>query len=129
MQMPTPVYRNEHDRTETGDKIRERRLALGLSQDQLADRLGSKRNDVSRYENAGHEMGICTFFQYCDALETNPLALCPDRYMTDSLTHLVRLFGQLTGPQREAVLRVAEAMLPTAAGEHENSFDGKPHEW
>ena len=110
--MQMQVYRNDHDQMETGDKIRERRQALGLSQDQLADRLGSKRNDVSRYENAMHEMGICAFFQYCDALETTPLALCPERYMTDRTARLIRLFGELDGSGQDILLQMAERMRP-----------------
>ena len=71
------VEKDERGMEAVGENIRRRRQELGLSQDDLADRLGSKRTVVSQYENAGHEMGICTFLQYAAALESPPAALLP----------------------------------------------------
>jgi transcriptional regulator with XRE-family HTH domain len=42
-----------------GDKLRERRQALGLTQQRLADRLGVSRNTVARWER--EEMAIPGF--------------------------------------------------------------------
>ena len=83
------------------------------------DRVGSSRTDVHRYENAGHKMNICTFFQYCRALETDPGALAPEdlpRAVADGrLERMVRLFSQLEEADRDLLLRTAER-LPKRAG-------------
>ena len=50
--------KNEHDKYEIGEKIREKRTALGLSQDELADLIGSDGNSISRHENGSREMKI-----------------------------------------------------------------------
>ena len=71
------VEKDERGMEAVGENIRRRRQELGLSQDDLADRLGSKRTVVSQYENAKHEMSICTFLQYAAALESPPAALLP----------------------------------------------------
>ena len=71
------VEKDERGMEAVGENIRRRRQELGLSQDDLADRFGSKRTVVSQYENAKHEMSICTFIQYAAALESPPAALLP----------------------------------------------------
>ena len=78
--MQMPIERNINDKYEVGKKIKARREELGLSQDQLADRLGTNRNDVSKYETGKYEMGISALFQYAEALETDPLQLSPQRF-------------------------------------------------
>lgn len=74
------VEREEQDKYEIGDNIRNRREELGMSQDQLADIVGTSRKAVSRYETGEREMGITFFTQYADALETEPMRLLPKRF-------------------------------------------------
>jgi transcriptional regulator with XRE-family HTH domain len=50
-----------------------------MSQDDLADIVGTSRKAVSRYEIGINEMGITTFFQYADALNERPEKLFPAR--------------------------------------------------
>ena len=50
--------KNDNDKYEIGGKIRERRTALGLSQDELADMVGTDGNSISRHENGTREMKI-----------------------------------------------------------------------
>ena len=71
--------KNDNDKYEIGNKIRERRTALGLSQDELADLVGTDGNSVSRHENGTREMKISVFCQYADALCDDPADLLPDR--------------------------------------------------
>ena len=68
------------EKKDVGEKIRLCREAQKLSQDDLANLMGSSRKMVSRHENGEQEMGIVTFFQYCDALNVTPDVLIPDRF-------------------------------------------------
>ena len=58
--------KNDNDKYEIGGKIRERRTALGLSQDELADMVGTDGNSISRHENGTREMKISQFCQLVD---------------------------------------------------------------
>lgn len=71
--------KNENDKYEIGEKIRNRRTALGLSQDDLADITGIAKKTISRHENGDKEMGILTFCQYAQALDADPAILLPKR--------------------------------------------------
>jgi len=66
------VLRNDQDKYEIGENIRLAREAQGMSQDDLADLVGTSRKAVSRYETGTTEMGIVTFFQYAEALNSRP---------------------------------------------------------
>lgn len=72
-------YEKNNEIYEIGQNIRARRKALGLSQDDLADRLGTDRNAISRHENGSREMGIIAFCDYTEALMANPSDLLPER--------------------------------------------------
>lgn len=51
-----------------GKKLREARLAAGMTQQQLADALGCKVKDVSRWENGHVEPGVLTVKKMAQAL-------------------------------------------------------------
>ena len=68
------VLRNDQIKNEIGEKLRIKREKLGMSQDDLADLVGTSRKAVSRYETGTTEMGIVTFFQYAEALNSRPEA-------------------------------------------------------
>ena len=114
--MQTPVLRNESDLIEIGNKIKARRKELKLSQDDLADRLLSTRNEVYRYENGKHEMGICTLIQYAEALETTPQYLMPARFIqqpgNERLLSILRILSTLSDESLGAI----EAMARTLQG-------------
>ena len=60
----------------TGDRIRERRVSLGISQADLAKRMGySSKSAVSRTENAGNNIGQKRVKAFAEALDTSPEAL------------------------------------------------------
>ena len=73
--------KEERDKYEIGEKIRYKRTALGLSQDELADRLGTDGNSVSRHENGTREMKVTVFCQYAQALDADASELLPDRLL------------------------------------------------
>ena len=108
------VLRNGQDPVEVGRKIRERRKALGMSQDDLADRMGSDRNEIYRHENAKRDMSICTLFRYAEALEMTPQALMPERFsparQAEKEEGMARIYGKLSEESREILLRMAERM-------------------
>lgn len=72
-------YEKDKEIYEIGQKIRARRRALNLSQDQLANRMGIDRNIISRHENGSREMLISSFCDYAEELKVNPSELLPDR--------------------------------------------------
>ena len=107
------VSRDANDVYEIGNKIREAREALGMSQDELADVMGTSRKAVSRHEIGQAEMGITTFVQYMDALEAGADQLLPGR-LRKSRTHSERLkeiAGQLNDNDLELLLKMAERMI------------------
>ncbi len=119
------VEKDERGMEAVGKNIRRRRQELGLSQDDLADRLGSKRTVVSQYENAKHEISICTFLQYAAALESPPAALLPadngsfctpadsgDRSSAASRKETASLlFGRLSENDQDLILQMLRRLV------------------
>lgn len=59
-----------------GERIKQCRLDLGLSQAELAKRAGYKgKSDISKMENAGDEIGIARITKIADALSVSPAYL------------------------------------------------------
>ena len=102
--MQMPIKRNENDAYEIGQKIRARREALGLSQDDLADRMGTSRVAVSRHENGSNEMSICTLCLYADAPETTLQQLSPDRFRDPGM--IISLFSALSEASQQHILNL-----------------------
>ena len=101
------------DRVEVGAKIRELREAQELSQDDLACRLGTSRNQVSRHENGENEMGINTYFRYVEALNTDANALTPARLtmkITPQQWRLLVLTQDMREKDMNTVMMVAESL-------------------
>ena len=109
------VERTEQDKYEIGEKIRNQREELGLSQDQLADIVGTSRKAVSRYETGDREMGITFFTQYADALETDPMKLLPNRFQnkekpTEKQKELLEMTAGLCDADLEILIAMAARM-------------------
>lgn len=69
------------DQIEVGKHIREARLKMKLTQEELAELVGIDKNTVYRYETAqGGNMSIDTFFRFATALEKTPNELAPSRF-------------------------------------------------
>jgi transcriptional regulator with XRE-family HTH domain len=58
-----------------GDRVRERRLALGLSQMSLADRIGLHFTFVSSVERGERNLSLQSLLRLADGLQVNPAEL------------------------------------------------------
>jgi len=81
-----------------GENIRKRREALGMSQTELANEVGTDRGTISRYELASKEMGVGKLCNVAVALGCKPGELMPNGEQEQSnnlqINHLVnRLHG------------------------------------
>ncbi len=112
--MQTLILRSGNDPAEIGQRIRTVRESRGLSQDRLADRMGTSRNAVSRHENGENDMSAGTFFQYAEALETSPQALAPDRFrqeeIPEEVASLTRTLSRLSAGSLQTVRVLAEQL-------------------
>ncbi len=54
----------------TGERIRELRLGLGLSQQALATKIGVAQNTLAQYENGASKTSIDVLYNLAVALET-----------------------------------------------------------
>jgi len=61
-----------------GATIRARRMALGLSQDTLARRIGVSFQQIQKYEMGANRVSASRLWDIARALETHPGALFPD---------------------------------------------------
>lgn len=118
------------------DRIRNRRLELGLSVDDLAARLGKNRATVYRYEsNYIKTYSADVMEALATALETtpayfygyddhNPPDNLPDSLTTKEARILASGIDKLPKEQREQALAVVKAMFSQYSG----IFDGGEHE-
>jgi transcriptional regulator with XRE-family HTH domain len=56
--------------------LRRRRLAVGISQEELGERTDLHRTEISLLERAGREPRFATLLKLCGALGTTPNELC-----------------------------------------------------
>ena len=56
--------------------LRKRRLAVGISQEELGARTDLNRTEISLLERAGREPRFATLLKLCGALSTTPNELC-----------------------------------------------------
>jgi transcriptional regulator with XRE-family HTH domain len=56
--------------------LRRRRLAVGISQEELGERTDLHRTEISLLERAGREPRFATLLKLCGALGTTPNDLC-----------------------------------------------------
>ena len=103
------------DFIEVGEKIREYRRALGLSQSQLGDRTNLSNNTVSRIESAQVMLSAENLFLIAEALGVTPNDISPSRLQRmnkkPSLSPLDEKYCKLTPEKQRLVMSSISAMV------------------
>jgi len=68
-----------------GQTVRQRRLAIGLSQEDMADRVGVHRTYYSSLERGAYNFTVTVLFRLAVGLECEPSDLLPPRAMLANL--------------------------------------------
>ena len=68
--MPTRNWDKNHDKLRK--KLREIRERAGLTQDELAARLGESQSYISKYERGERRLGFIDVLIICEACRTEP---------------------------------------------------------
>ena len=71
--MPKSIYDDEYRRLI--DALRQARANSGLTQQQVADRLGRPQSFVAKIEGFEHRLDIVEFIHLCRAIGAEPAAL------------------------------------------------------
>lgn len=99
-----------------GDNIREFRVNTGLSQQQLADRIGTTRSAVSQYESGKITPRMGTIQAIADALHVRKTDIIgePPTYAYVSIpieeAELVDIYRALDARDKERLLEIARVM-------------------
>jgi repressor LexA len=95
------------------DSIRARRLALGLSQQELADRVGYRsKSSINKIELGERGLRPDQLDAFARALSTTPAALMGyDEPVSPPEAELLQLARRLTPENRRALLAQLEALL------------------
>ena len=67
---PTPLTASEVDRL-VGDRIRRRRILMGLTQDQLGESLWISDQQIQKYETGANRVSASRLWDIADALDVN----------------------------------------------------------
>lgn len=100
------------------ENIRQRRKALKMSQDELADAIGSNRVTISRYETGAYYPSVEALRKLASALNTTTTELFGDKkppyVMPKSVEARIVSSGmdKLPKEQREMILNMVCAMFP-----------------
>ena len=104
------------DLVETGERIRERRVLLGISQETLAEAVGVTRNSISRYENGQTEMKLDVLYKICDFLKITPSDISPSRFrkvneVDEEINEIAVMYKQLDKENRHIAFKTIKTML------------------
>lgn len=94
---------------EVADRIKETRIAAGVTQAELGRRLGISYSGVSKIERGTYNVGLETIKKIAKALNVTPDYLIFGS--EDPRAEINRLFDQLTSDQQESVLAFLRTML------------------
>ena len=104
-----------------GDRLRERRKELGLSQGELAKALGVSLSAVSNYETGQNAMREEILLRLFQVLDVDPNYLYQDAFTTQGFVcsteerSLVNKYRALRSPARQAVHAMADALTGVQA--------------
>lgn len=98
-----------YDHKQVGDRIRRRRNELGLTQDELAERIGRVPKYCADIERGYCGMSIETLLLFCEALKLSPSTLLlgsavPTGEENDLTTQIMAGLSECTEEQRQSIL-------------------------
>lgn len=70
-------YQARTFRTVVGQRLRERRLALGMTQEEVAWDAGIAQGSISHYEQGRNEVPLAVLISLCEALQIAPVEIVP----------------------------------------------------
>ena len=95
---------------EIADRIRETRIQRGLTQEQLAVKLGyTSRSSITKIEKNTYEIGLETAKSIAKALDVSPEYLIFGE--TTAENEITTLFNRLNPDQQESVLKLLRTMV------------------
>ena len=102
-----------------GERIKERRKAIGMSQDQLSEVTGANRVTISQYENGKYLPSVTALKRIAEALGTTPAALTGEYEgtelpVTQEAREVSGAMDRLSKEQRLQALEVMKVMFPKA---------------
>ncbi len=121
-----------------GKRIRYRRQLLGMTQQQLADKVGIKFQQIQKYEtgmnrvsasrlwDVGDAMGVevSFFFEGLDEDQTGAILSLPDPMSSKEAIDLVRAYYGISEPKRRRLLELARVLadIPDAKEDLPQTF-------
>ena len=87
----------------TGEKIKQARKRAGITQQQLADRLGISYVVISQYENNKRNPKVDTIYKIASALEIDVSALLSDQYLNDYYESLIKKYASSDSDKNTAI--------------------------
>ena len=99
------------DLVRLGENIRNRREALGMSQTELANKIGSERARISGYENGDREMGICKLLAIVNALNCTADEICGQQKAENDLVEVMERLQGLPSGERAKFIGFMKDML------------------
>jgi len=108
-----------------GERIKNLRISAGLTQEELAQRIGVKKQNISRYENGRVEPNIRTAKKIADALGVTieemavGVSVLPPLTLTPDETQLVTDYRSLTRPGQEYIRQTMAMAKQSYSGKND----------
>lgn len=113
---------------EIGRRLRQARIAKGLTQKEMATSIGLSHQAIQKYENGETRLSLSTLAQLRQHIGIEPADLLPairvdGTAVADPLANmgqsiiglrLANLFGRMRPDQQQSLLNVAKAIVPDA---------------
>lgn len=100
-----------------GNRIKELRLDRGLSQQQLADRIGTTKATISKWEKGQRQLTLEKMYRLADALQCHHVELIDNTApVSDDENELLKTFRGLSEDERPIALRMFTAMGRPGSG-------------